>query len=301
MKRCLFFFVTIVPACLFSQLTLTLTPSEDAAIGYHDGASTAGNNYGNAPQLAAYAIPASAQTNGLNVNRGLLKFDLSSLPPSAIVQSAFLDLYAYGPIGSYAGHTGQNNSVLERVISNWSETTVTWLNQPQTTLNNQLLLPVSTNPNQNYLNLDVTLLVRDIQNSGFNYGLMLKLDVESTTRVLAFCSRDHGNTLLRPKLRINYSFPEALTEDRPIDRSMECYPNPAINQLTIRSANTIFPMEICIYDVIGRQVETKVIQASDLPNNSTDISLPLNSYKKGYYYIHLISKSGLYKSKFVIE
>ncbi len=52
-----------------AQITVTLSPASDAAIGYHDGTNSAGNNYRTATQLTAFAVPATAQPSGLNVNR----------------------------------------------------------------------------------------------------------------------------------------------------------------------------------------------------------------------------------------
>ena len=83
-----------------AQTSVTLIASKDAAIGYHDGTNTANNNYGNAIQNAAYAIPSVAQSGGLNVNRALIDFNLSTIPVGATILSAKLNLYALGPFGS---------------------------------------------------------------------------------------------------------------------------------------------------------------------------------------------------------
>ena len=71
-----------------AQTSVTLIASKDAAIGYHDGTNTANNNYGNAIQNAAYAIPSVAQSGGLNVNRALIDFNLSTIPVGATILSA---------------------------------------------------------------------------------------------------------------------------------------------------------------------------------------------------------------------
>lgn len=191
---------------LSSQTTITLTPSEDAAIGFHDGANTAGNNYGGAQQNAAFWIPSvAAPPPGVNGNRALIKFALSTIPANATVTSAFINLYSI-PLGSYSGHFGPNNaSVLERITQNWGEYTATWNNQPPSTSLNSVTLPQSTSAGQNYLNINVLNLVLDmINNPGTSYGFKLKLINESITNGLLFGSKEHSNPNVMPKLVITY-------------------------------------------------------------------------------------------------
>lgn len=147
MKTFAFLFLGLQLA--YSQvITVTLTCNKDAAIGYHDGASTANNNYGNATQNAAFAIPSSF-SSGLNVNRALIGFNLSTIPANASIISAALNLYALGPYGTLPGHTGSaNSSYIRRVIQPWNEYTVTWNNQPSTTILNQVTLAQSLSSNR---------------------------------------------------------------------------------------------------------------------------------------------------------
>ena len=190
-----------------AQTSVTLIASKDAAIGYHDGTNTANNNYGNAIQNAAYAIPSVAQSGGLNVNRALIDFNLSTIPVGATILSAKLNLYALGPFGSLPGHTGSNNSAyLERITQNWTENTVTWNNQPSSSSLNHITLSQSINPTQNYININVLPLVQDmLNNQSSSFGFILKLISETSTNSLAFASKDHSNTNLAPTLVITYT------------------------------------------------------------------------------------------------
>lgn len=65
--------------------------------------------------------------------RGLLDFDLSSIPQNASIITAYLSLYS-PDLSSAEFHSGENNaSYLSRIIEPWSETLVNWNNQPKTT------------------------------------------------------------------------------------------------------------------------------------------------------------------------
>jgi hypothetical protein len=200
-------FLCIQSTMFNAQVTVTLPVSQDAAIGYHDGTSTAANNYGGATQNAAFCIPATASVGGLNVNRALIDFNLTVIPSGATIMSAFINLYSMNPYGSYPGHTGSANaSYLERITQNWQEYVVTWNNQPTSTTLNQVTLANSTSPTQNYTNINVLPLVQDMMNNPANsFGFMLKMVNQASTNIMPFCSNDHANTSLRPTLVITYS------------------------------------------------------------------------------------------------
>jgi gliding motility-associated-like protein len=188
---------------LKAQLQTIVVPVQyDAAIGYHDGYSTANNNYATAVQNAAYCIPGTM--GGLNVNRALIRFDWSFLPECAHIVDARLDLYALGPSGTLSGHTiGNNEAILLRINQNWNINTVTWNNQPNTSSANQVVLASSTSATQDYLNIDVTQLVITMQNVG-NYGFLLRQVNETVTRAMLFCSANTSNPSKFPILRITY-------------------------------------------------------------------------------------------------
>jgi gliding motility-associated-like protein len=204
----LIFLVTVIPAA-FAQTTVQITAQYDAAIGYHDHYNTANINYGTAIQNAAYVIPGTHPNGGLNVNRALIFFNLGVIPPGAIILQARLNLYSIGPPTYSIGHTGTNNSTLvQRVTQPWTQNTVTWNNQPNTTTANQVTLAPHTTPNQDYTNTVVTQLVIDMH-SGNNYGIMLKLANEVLTNGLVFASLDCGTPAKFPSLQITYTMPTA--------------------------------------------------------------------------------------------
>jgi hypothetical protein len=105
---------------------VTLTPTADIYV--RDG-STAGQNFGTAAPLAAKTNPQA----GLN-RRIFMKFDISSLTS---VSSAKLRLF-----GNFTAASGTSLVVLHREdIDSWTETGLTWNNQPAVGVNQPAVGP----------------------------------------------------------------------------------------------------------------------------------------------------------------
>lgn len=194
-----------VPA--HAQTTLILAPSQDAELGYHDNFGSANTNYNSSTHCSAFAQPGAS--GGVNKGRGLMKFDLSSIPPDATVFGAFLTLFPSGPLApgtvTSVGSTGQNASKVYRITAPWADNTVTWNNQPATTNLNAAALPQSTYSMQTYLNIDVSALVQDmVADPSNSFGFMLKLDNETPSRGLLFYGGLAPNSDMRPQLVVAY-------------------------------------------------------------------------------------------------
>jgi len=144
-----------------------------------------------------------AMASSIITFRSLIEFDLSALPPDAVIVSARLSLYS-NP-GLPHNSSLSNACLLRRITQPWGEHTVTWNNQPATTVANEAYLPVSVSPNEDY-HVDVTQLYRDIwTNPEQGHGLMIRLANESNLGAsLAFCSGDYSNPARRPRLEIRY-------------------------------------------------------------------------------------------------
>jgi hypothetical protein len=206
----------------YSQTTLTLNPSADAWIricekpGYEYITTT---NYQTIIRNHASEWTLSGYRLG---DRAIMNFDLSSIPAGAVITSARLSLYSQTPQpsddykhrSSAMGGYKSNACYLERVTESWSESTVTWANQPPTTTDNRITLPASTAPDQDYLNLDVTAMVQDmIDNPSLGHGFMMRLVNEQYYTRMAFCSREHTDPTRHPKLEITYSIVEPTIDD----------------------------------------------------------------------------------------
>jgi hypothetical protein len=168
-----------------------LLPSDDT---YIDGGSPT-NNYGSDNTFEV------RPDNGAD-RRGLLKFDLSSIPSNATITSATLYLYERG------NKTGQTTYIY-RVTSNWNESTVTWSNWSLPGGN----FDSSTSyfgylPEQNncMLTMDLSSLVQAWMNGTYtNYGLMLYST--GPNHIISYSSKESGTPAEWPKLNIVYVTP----------------------------------------------------------------------------------------------
>lgn len=137
--------------------------------------------------------------------RSLIEFNLSSIPKNTIIVSAKLSLFCNVNSGIYQLQSGDNQSFLLRVTQPWDENSVTWNNQPFTTMENPVILSTSTSNTQNYPNIDVTSQVQEMVNKPTaNFGWMLQLVTEQFYASMVFASSDNSVEDWRPKLTIIY-------------------------------------------------------------------------------------------------
>ena len=102
-------------------------------------------------------------------------------------------------------HSRSIVKVIEKITSDWGEHLVSWNNQPSTTGTNSVILEQSSTYNENYIDINITEMVKDMAtNQDDNFGFMLKLSTESYSRCLLFASSDHENAELHPKLVIKF-------------------------------------------------------------------------------------------------
>jgi hypothetical protein len=205
-------------SCILSLLCIVTIASAQTTVTLQPGAvqgkdAHLDSYYPNTNGGSVAEINSLAWTIGGNpmLQHGIVEFDLSVIPPCATIQSAYLTLYnnpnsTNGLLnGEHSQLSGSNESYLRRVITSWSENTVTWNNQPTTTTLNQVYVPANTTPNEDYT-LDVTQLVNDMVDSpSVSFGFMISLITEQYYRCLLFASSDHPNAALHPKLVITYT------------------------------------------------------------------------------------------------
>jgi len=277
---------------------ITFQPSSlDGKDAYIDSRLNA-NNYGEHPDF-----PSLAWTNGGTevIGRGLIDFDLSQIPANAIILSANLSLYSYdSPANqSHSSQSGSNESVLKRITSSWEENLVTWNNQPSTTETNQVFLQQSSASIQNYLNINVSNLIKDmIDNPSESFGLQLSLKEEEFYRKMIFASSDNTNATLHPKLEICYTIE---TSNSNLNEKENCnfdlFPNPAHNSISLNFAKCLegqnYTLEIL--NTKGQSLQTKT--NLDFPSSQLDIS----NYPKGIYYIKLKINDQFSIKKLIIQ
>lgn len=140
--------------------------------------------------------------------RSLIDFDFDQLPLDIIIVEARLSLF-HNRYSGHVGHSGENQAHIYRITSDWSEESVDWINQPDYSLGNATIIQKSESSIQDYPDLDVTELVKDIINHPEeSFGFLLKLDHEELYSSLIFGSSDHPNEGIRPVLTIIYLFCE---------------------------------------------------------------------------------------------
>lgn len=198
-----------------AQQTITLNGSDITdAIVYGD--TRPGYEYlndvnsGDYPRISATAWTHSGSST---YRRGLLQFDLSSIPEGSIIESATLYFYSDPAIPNnsasrWAGNSqlsGSNAFYLEKITAGWGENTVTWNNQPATTTSGRIWVGPSTSFSENK-QIDIQAFVQDwVDDPAANYGMKMILENEVYYRARNYASTDHSNTAIHPKLVITYN------------------------------------------------------------------------------------------------
>jgi RHS repeat-associated protein len=158
-------------------------------------------NYGDSDYILATCTPLLRISS---IQRSLVNIDLSNIPSNAIILSASLNLKG-------ATHSGIGLSLLTmRVTETWDENTVTWNNQPSTTVSGYITNPSPDDPNAD-CEIDITAFAKGWHTGQYtNYGLMLRLYFEYPTKQLQYYSSDYSNATKHPTITIKYVIPETI-------------------------------------------------------------------------------------------
>ncbi|MBT1706374.1 DNRLRE domain-containing protein, partial [Chryseosolibacter indicus] len=218
MNRCLiaitlkFFLLSHIA---FGQQVVTISGSDIKDAMLYNVARP-GYEYTRDANYGTYArIPAIAWTNSSypSYSRALLSFNLNSIAPGSIVQSAKLYLYSDptvtngGDVNGNSQLDGSNAVYLEKAIGSWDQNTVTWNSQPLTTTLNRIWVGPSTSTTEN-IEINLTAMVQDwVNNPTSNYGLKMLLENEAHYRSRNYASTNHTNAAIRPKLVVQYLLP----------------------------------------------------------------------------------------------
>ncbi len=274
---------------------LTLRPGASEGIDafIHGLSSLSATNFGTNEQLCAAAW---TFTPDPGVIRTLINFSLPGLPPNAVITTAELSLYAIDNENGFGYHstlTGSNEAWVERVTSSWTESAVTWNNQPSTTTTNRVALPASQAPNEDYLDINVTQLVKDMyldpQNS---HGFMVKLQDENYFRRLNFCSSDHADSQKHPKLVVCYRIGSAIEAAPESSVTISLFPNPTHGMVTldIQGATTDDTYQMKIMNLNGQTVYTRQVY-------NGENRLSVEALSSGVYMIQLRTPTGFFYTK----
>ena len=301
----------LMAATSFAQTTIVLQPGpadgKDAEIFSCVSCGYAGNNYGTKRDLNAIAWT----KNGNNSNvRSLIQFDLSGIPANAFINSATLSLY-FNPTSEEGKHycfPHSNSSYLERITSNWNETTVTWNNQPTTTSQNRVSLGGTTSSTQSFTNINVKQLIIDSRNNpATSFGFMLRLQQEHKFKKLIFASSDNTTAAIRPKLTITFTVPAPINGGHPMARldggqtitSLNIFPNPvseiATIQLPDEAGNGVAKVEV--FNILGKLcngMETNV-------NADRIVKFDVSDLQQGVYVVKVFCNEKVYAQRIVVK
>lgn len=170
------------------------------------------------------------ESNNLSKRRSLLKFDLSQITPGTKIKSAYLQLYSDPTVSSSSAWNGNsqkdgsNAIYLEKITQAWNEKTVTWNNQPASTISGRVWVPPSASTTENLQVLVTSLVQSMVNNPSSNHGLKMVLEYEAYYRSRAYASENHPNAAIHPKLVINFERPLSVKEESdfmlaPLDKS----------------------------------------------------------------------------------
>jgi hypothetical protein len=231
------------------------------------------------------------------IYRSLLKLDVSSIPSNAIVTSAKLYLYHnpsslhFTEHSFYAGsaYTLNNSGAIYTINQNWNPSTVTWNNQPTYASSNFVTIPATTTSSQNNV-IDVQSLIANmVANPTNSFGLLLKLNTELAYRQQMYCSSNHPNSSLHPKLIVCFQTPLSVNQ------------NILLNNITINAKNGVCSIEnaekinllsVKICNEIGQEVCNKVLQ-----NNAEINTVDINRLQAGVYIVLISTEKGIIRKK----
>ena len=289
MKKSLLATLSLI-ACIASQAqtsqTLIIQPS--GGQGYESVISSLNPTQPNAAPLSIVA--AEWTGNGATGPwRSFFKMSLTGLPSDAVIDSAFLSLYA--DVTSTGGMYGMptygtdNAATINRVTGPWVNTTLTWVNQPAFVTSNNAVLAQTTSTSEDRINIDVTNMVKDQQQYG-NYGFVIKMVQENTTyNSQIFCSSATTADARQPSLKIKYHVPasQSVAAANPWGEQLNVFPNPADADLSIRIQGRTGAVSASLLDATGKLILQQSGQAAQLV-------LPTAHLPKGNYFIRISSE-----------
>jgi len=285
MKKLSFLILFIWSLHCLAQNSIVLQPDaaagKDARIFNLDALA----NYGNDVDFIASQLDYSGEPG---TTRSIIDFDFS-LPKGAVVVDARLSLY-YNHESETPGHIGDNAAYLRRLIVEWDEATVAWSQQPAYTTENEVLIPASTFPDQDYLDINVTALVKDmVDHPNTSHGFIFMLQNEEFDgKSMKFYSSDATVADKRPKLVITWSTNVATREINTIPISVS--PNPFNDNLTIEGFSGTYHLDVLAVDgnILANETVTSI---------GDRIDLQLGHLQPGLYFIRLKDNDKIYLGK----
>jgi hypothetical protein len=165
------------------------SPSDDAFIK----SSSPTSNFGSLPDI-------EVRPDSDGNRRGLLRFDLSSIPPGSIITSASLYLYE-------EDKKPDQVTYIYKVTTDWNENSATWdspwLNPGGDFDGSNPYASFLPNQTDCMLTIDLTDLVQEWADGEPNYGFMLSST--GPNHIIRYSSKENIAADQHPKLQISYT------------------------------------------------------------------------------------------------
>ncbi|NLL28136.1 MAG: DNRLRE domain-containing protein, partial [Bacteroidales bacterium] len=221
LKKTIFFIAFFLSSLslVFSQ-TYKFYPTDDASVQKNYGGHCVGwenEVFGDRDYFVAGAWTYYNLGCGNGMHRAFIKFDFNIANNSKYLYDnrAVLKLFHYDLL--YHGYQGVSENKLFICLpkEDWSETSITWNNQPDVFSENQILVP-SCSTAVSYE--DYVINVSDFLRRWFcgeyeNYGMQIRLVTESIYRRACFASKENANSDLWPFIEAEYAKIEAPEDD----------------------------------------------------------------------------------------
>lgn len=181
--------------------TVVFHPTDDTMINQAESPNSV---FGELSYMVVRNAYGNTGTNTYEIS-SLLKFDVLTLPSTAIISSALLNLYYYNSSGSNAAGRTIN---LYRLTSSWTEETVRWNTKPSVAV---VAASSSTVPELlgQWMTWDVTDEVQYYVQERAVYGWMItdkNAWEQANIPTMYFRTKEHGNYI--PYLQVSFSVPE---------------------------------------------------------------------------------------------
>ena len=280
---------------IFGQATVIFRPNSINGKDAHINSNFPTSNTGSSRGLYSGTWTWSGNEATL---RSFIQFDLTSIPIEADIVSAKLSLYndpgnsIVLTNGEHSSLTASNTSFISRVVEPWEEDVITWNNQPCYNTCNQVILKESTDPNQDYLDINVLEMVQDmVTNPTENYGFVLRLQTEIKYAVLIFASSDNVDSTNHPMLEVVYSVLGVY--DR-VEPTVNLYPNPFKEEINIDLHKVLSNIIVTVSNSIGQEILNKYYESVD--KIAINIDVP-----QGLYFVRVETPTEVLKTFKVLK
>lgn len=302
----LLLFLTFWVVSIFSNFTYSYAELLTIQPGPEDGKDSYISKWGGG-QSKNFGDSEDIYVGYYDCNRGLLRFDLSSIPSDASISSA--ELYLYLKTSSDGDDDYHNTKIyLHRITNFWKEEEVTWKDRYRKerwdseggnfdwAIESSASLRGKTS---GWVSWVVTRTVKDWFNEKYvNFGFLLRQNAYNK-KENRFFSGDIPWEHYRPKLVISYKLKEAPPE--PVSPSVKVYPNPfkpTLGHSEVKFVNLPSGASVRIFCIDGEIV--RILREKDGKANWDVKDDEGEKVSSGFYLYHIETDRERQSGKIVI-